>query len=105
MYALYTYKRRDSMRESIAQEIYDSLWGGTIEEYRIPWVEDATVEGSLCMKQYVRILEAYERLVARLGQTDEDQDVETIINSMLDIQRELCLKMFEYGRIYEKMLL
>ena len=90
------------MREIIAQEIYDSLWGGAMEPFRIPWVEDATAEGSYCMECYERMLGANERLVARLGQVNEDEDVEIIINSLLDIQRELCLKMFEYGRIYEK---
>ena len=90
---------------SMAKEVYDSLWGGVSEEYRIPCVEDATASGSHCMELYGQMLDAYDRLLLRLGRVDDDDDVEDIINSLLDLQEELCLKMFEYGRIYEKTLL
>ena len=41
------------------------------------------------------MLDAYARLRDRLGVVDEDSDVEIIIDSLLTIQRELCLKMFD----------
>ena len=45
------------------------------------------------------MLDAYERLRDRLGVVDEDEDVEVVIDSLLDIQRQLCLKMFELAGI------
>lgn len=42
-------------------------------------------------------MDAYSRICARLGQENEDTDVEIIINSLLSIQKELCFKMYEYG--------
>lgn len=43
------------------------------------------------------MLDAYERLRERLGVGDEDADVEIMIDSLLSIQRELCLQMFDLG--------
>ena len=41
------------------------------------------------------MLNAYERLRDRLGVVNEADDVEIIIDSLLSIQRELCVKMFD----------
>ena len=43
------------------------------------------------------MLEAYQRLCERLGVQDEDDDVEIIINSLLNIQRETAYHMYYYG--------
>mgnify|MGYP006955466334 FL=1 len=45
------------------------------------------------------MLDAYERLRERLGVTDEDEDVEIIIDSLLAIQRKLCREMFELAGV------
>ena len=71
------------------------------EEYAMPGVENAFAEGSLCLEEYSKILSAYANLCRRLGlDEDADTDVETIINSFLSIQEELCYRMYRYGALY-----
>ena len=71
------------------------------EEYGMPGVEDAFAEGSFCLKEYGKILDAYSNLCLRLGVEDQnDADVETIIHSFFLIQEELCHRMYRYGAIY-----
>ena len=81
----------------LAQDVYDSLCGELLPEYRLEWVENAFREGAFCAEAYAAAYDARLRLCARLG-TDEDADVETIFDSLLAIQRTLCLAMFHYGR-------
>lgn len=88
--------------QGMAKKVYDSLWGSLKEEYRVPWVENAAETGSYCMNKYGEMLGAYWRLARRANGTDEDGDGEIMINSLLDIQEYLCLKMFEYGVLYAK---
>lgn len=79
------------------EKVYDSMQGGLLEAYRLPEVEDAFAEGGFCMEQYGQMWEAYERLLARTGQTDEDPDVEDMIFALFQIQKELCRRMYYYG--------
>ena len=46
------------------------------------------------------MLDAYGRLCHRLGEKEEDADAEIMIDSLLRIQKELCLRMFEYGTAF-----
>ncbi len=85
------------MKQDMIENIYNTLMGLLDEEYRVPGVENLFAEGSECMNSYGEMLAAYERLCARLGVVDEDADVEVIINSMRDIERNVSMKMFEYG--------
>lgn len=87
---------------NIAEEVYYSLLGQTVDEYKLTWVENAFASGGECERNYEAVFAAYERLCARLGVVNEDADVERIIDAMLDIQKELCLKMFAYGVLYEQ---
>lgn len=64
-------------------------------------VEDEFQEGKPCELLYGRMYDARERLCERLG-VEEDEDIETIINSMEDIARILALKMYEYGTNWEQ---
>ncbi len=55
-------------------------------------------EGSLCMEWYHQMLAAYSRLCARLGVEEwNDSDVEDIIHLLMNIERHIALKMFNYG--------
>lgn len=83
------------MDESFIRDVYQSLLGNMIVP--VPGVENAFAPGSICDRRYSDMLDAYARLCARLGVADEDEDVEMIINSLLSIQNELCMKMYEYG--------
>ena len=44
------------------------------------------------------MLKAYARVCDRLGVVDEDEDVEVIIESLLSIQRILCMEMFDLAK-------
>lgn len=71
------------------------------QEYRMPGVEDAFSQGSFCLTEYGKILDAYSSLCRRLGVEDQDDDdVETIINSFFLIQEELCYRMYHYGALF-----
>ncbi len=85
------------MKEKFLADIYDTLQGVMQQGFGYPDVENLFEDGSLCMREYSNMLEAYERLCDRLGVVDEDDDVEVIISSLMTIQRELGYKMFEYG--------
>ena len=88
----------DNTRDPFAYDVYESLCGVVGSEFRLPWVENAFRPGARCDRRYAEVYNAAERLNDRLG-TQEDPDVETIINALLDIQQELCLAMFRYGQI------
>ena len=75
-----------------AELVYESLIGELVEPVR--YVPNAFEAGSYCSERYQEVLDAYARLRERLGVVDEDDDVETIIDALLGIQRKLCLEMF-----------
>lgn len=77
---------------NIAELVYESLIGELVDP--VEDVPNAFFPGSYCETRYREMLDAYERLRDRLGVVDEDEDVEVVIDSLLDIQRQLCLKMF-----------
>ena len=83
----------------IPENIYDTLTGSLKEEYSIPGVENAFESGSLCDRLYEQVYQANIRLCDRLGQIDEDPDVEIIINNLMEICRHLSLKMYRYGQM------
>lgn len=88
------------MKQTIMDRVYESMACDVIEAYRMPGVEDAFAPGSLCMGLYEDMQDAYERLRQRLGVEDEDADVEIIIHSFLQIQKELCCRMYRYGACF-----
>lgn len=77
-----------------AEYIYESMMGDLVEP--CPGVADAFAPGEKCAKLYEEIFCANRRLCKRLGVEDDD-DVEIIINNFFTINRELCLRMYEYG--------
>ena len=88
------------MNRCFAEEVYESMQGLLVQEAHIAGVENAFEDGKPCAKWYCDMLDAYGRLCDRLGVTDEDQDVEVIISSLLHIQKELCLTMYQYGTVF-----
>ena len=87
---------------TVAEHVYDCLLGQIVSEETLDWVESIFTEGSAYDRNYGAVLDAYARLCRRLGTDEEDADVETIINAMLDNERTVALKMFEYGVRYPK---
>lgn len=93
--------------EEFKTVIYDLMNGNynlnecEIEESKV--VEDEFAEGKYCEKLYARMLAAYERLCNRLHEpSGEDQDVEVIISSLMDIGRYQSMKMYDYGAFFAK---
>ena len=86
------------MDSTQVEDVYYTLIGEMEDAFCVPGVENLFFEGSECEIAYDEMLAAYRRLRGRLGVSDEDADVETIINSLLKIQRLVATKMFEYGR-------
>ena len=82
---------------NISEFVYESLIGELVDP--IKDVPNAFEPGSYCETRYRRVLEAYERLRGRLGVADEDPDVEIIIDSLLEIQRKLCMEMYDLASI------
>ena len=82
---------------NVSELVYESLIGELVDP--IKDVPNAFEPGSYCETRYRQVLEAYERLRGRLGVADEDPDVEIIIDSLLEIQRKLCMGMFDLAGI------
>ena len=78
--------------------VYYSAIGQLSQEEAVPGVENLFADGSICDGLYAQVLEAYERLRERLGVLNEDDDVEIIINSLMEIQKEIAGRMFRLGK-------
>ena len=66
-------------------------------ELQMHEIENEFASGAPCEVQYAVVFDAKCRLETRLG-TEDDADVNLIIDSMMDIARHLALKMYDYGR-------
>lgn len=86
--------------KQVAENVYLSLLGNLLPEYALNWVENIFVPGHPCHDEYSDMLKAYRRACARLGNTDEDPDLEIMVNSLLSHCQVLAFKMFEYGVIF-----
>ena len=86
------------MEKEYWEQVYASLTCHVSDPWRVPGVVNAFAEGSYCMEQYCQMRDAYDRLCDRLGVVDEDLDLECIIQCYMDMERELCRLMFEYGQ-------
>ena len=89
---------------NIAEQVYESLLGLLIEDCRLPWVENIFVPGHPCHEEYTNMRQAYDRLLTRLGETDEDPDAEEMINALLEYGKSIALEMFRCGREYQQRL-
>lgn len=89
-------------QDRTAEAVYDSLIGNLIPEYALDWVEEIFVPGHPCYETYSRMLEAYQRVCTRLGNGEEDYDLEEMVNALLEHGRILALEMFRYGCTYRE---
>ena len=85
------------MHESFVKQVFDTLNGQYGSTGGVPGVENAFAPGGRCLQLYGDALDAYERLCDRLGQKDDDADVEVIFNAFLDIIEIMATKMYHYG--------
>lgn len=88
------------VRGSFIQDVYDSMQAIHESGVLVPGVEPAFALGEKCLQLYDQVYDAERRLEERLGVPMHDEDVECIISSLLDIQEELCYRMYYYGAKY-----
>lgn len=88
------------MMELWAETVYYTLWGAMAKGYEAPGVENLFAEGKKCDVLYSEMSDAYERVRDRLGVIDEDEDVEIVISSLMDICKEVGMHMYRYGAIF-----
>ena len=77
-----------------AERIYLSMLGELTEP--VPGVENAFAPGQPCEKLYQQIYDAKCRLCDRLGE-EENEDLEAILDSFFEINRQMCLRMYRLG--------
>lgn len=85
------------MENQFARDVYDTVRGQLKEEFQVTGVKNTFAPGEKCDLLYEKVYDAERRLEARLGVPMHDEDVETIIDALLQIQEELCLQMYRYG--------
>lgn len=98
------------MQEKTEEELKERIYGlmnGLLDLENYPvkessLVEDEFAEDKPCGIAYRKVLEANIRLCGRLGTGEEDPDVGAIIDNMAFITHHLCMKMFDYGKLFSK---
>ncbi len=78
--------------------VYETMLGLLEPEAMLPGIENAFFGGSFCAREYETMRSAYLRLCQRLGVADEDGDLNCMIESLENIQRELCRRIWELHR-------
>ena len=86
----------------VEEQVYDSLMGLLNPECALNWVEDCFIPGHPCYESYHNMRMAYEDLLDRLGQINEDRDVERMIDHLMAHTRAVGYQMFACGREYER---
>lgn len=84
------------MQEEFIEQVYDTLNGFLIGDSAVSGVENAFFDGSYCQEKYDEVFNLKILLCERLASPD-DEDIERIVGNMMDIQHELCIKMFRLG--------
>lgn len=84
---------------TFAEAVYGTLTGIIDPEYRVPGVENMLGEGCECNMLYGKMRHAYDRVLDRLGLEDDDADIEEMISSLEEIERLLCIRMYEIGTL------
>lgn len=85
------------MGESFMERVHLTLCGVLVETCRVPGVENIFASGGINLKLYSDAMDAYDRICVRLGVDEEDDDLEIIINSVLDLEQEMSCRMYRYG--------
>ena len=93
----------DKLEEDF-EAIYESMIGMLKPEYRLDWVEDAFVEGTVLYQSYERIWQAEDRICWRLGLecTIGDPDMGAILGGITTMKRDIGRRMFYLTLEYVK---
>ena len=74
--------------------VYESMMGELSEP--CPEIPDEFASGAHACELYGEIMEASYRICEKIG-VEEDPDVEVMINTFLEMNRDLCRRMYHYG--------
>lgn len=85
------------MSENFIQTVYFTMLGELDTKHCIPEVTNEFSTNMPCAQLYETVYAANRRICQKLGNVEEDRDIETIINSLLQIQQLLCFQMYKYG--------
>ena len=88
------------MEENFATQVLHTVMGNMISEASIPGIEDIFEEGRIGDELYREVCEAHVRLLEKLGDVDEDADIEIMINNLLELVDVVGLAMYHYGAIF-----
>ena len=79
-------------------KVYYSLIGELEPEEALPIIPNAFAPGSECDRAYKRLIQARDRVNARLG-CDDDPDLSRMLTEMDTIQRSLCREIMALRRL------
>ena len=88
----------------IAETVYDSLHGFLIPACSLPWVEMVFHPGHPSHDNYAQMLHLKEQIAERLGDGEEDRELEAMIDCALAYSKAIALEMFRNGQVFQKML-
>ena len=88
------------MHENFADIVYDLVTGQRIAQPGDPEIEDLFATGRDCAKLYEQVYNANLHLCQRLNAGESDEDVETIIDSLLKICAQIGKRMYLYGATF-----
>ena len=82
------------------QNIFKIVTGSVDAEYPFHWVKNAFVPGTQFSKAYEEIWNARVNLCQRFDLDVSDDDMETIMNAIMDLEEDLGRRMFLHGIQY-----
>ena len=86
------------MKEDQSQLVYEALIGLRSYSYDGEQVENLFETGKPCDQLYESVYAAKVALMERLGEEDEDEQLEFMIQDLLEIGRIQAYAMFRYGQ-------
>lgn len=85
------------MKESFMELVHLSIQGELIPEYTIEGVENIFDNGGIGIQLYINARNAYRRVCDRLGEKDEDPDLDAIFTNLEALEKEIAIRMYQYG--------
>ncbi|MCD8367950.1 MAG: hypothetical protein LUC48_08030 [Clostridiales bacterium] len=89
--------------EALSGLVYELVTGSiNLEEFPVKesqYVDNEYEEGKPCEKLYNQVYALKVKINEQLGE-EENKDVENLIDALQEIERILCLKMYDYGRFF-----
>ena len=82
------------------EEIYATMIGDRRLQGGVPWVENASVEGTDFGSAYRDFWVVREHLCRRFGMVWEDEDLERLMNAVMCLSEDVARRMFRYGIEY-----